>query len=373
MKRIYKAFLSFLFRVPVFVECLKTYIAEWFAILRKRGLYKNIKWTKEEKKAFNDFWKLHYGKRISNRWHRLYQSMNGVFRIDYIPEMLYTTKIEYKYNDYMHCKVLSDKSLLDVLFNERIDGVRVPNTYFANSNGLFLNTRRENISFENALDIISDLGFAVIKPIVDSSSGQNVRILNIHNGIDCISNESVESILLKYGKNYIVQEKIVPHSELSTIYPNSINTFRVISYVLDDQVYIAPVSLRIGSGGSTVDNIHAGGMVISVNNNGELNKYAYVLGYGDSNLLCESHPDTGVVFDGYKFSFVEDLIEVAKKLHGFVSNVGIISWDFTVDENKNFVILEVNLKGQSVWFPQVISAKSLFGENTAKFLDELNK
>lgn len=372
MKNFYKKFLNFLFNIPLKVENCKTIFFEWYAILRKKTLYKNVTWTKEQQKEFDEFWKNSYGKKISNRWHRLYQSMNGIYKIDYIPELLYTTKIENKNNDYYYSKVLSDKSLLGVIFNNKIPNVRTPKTYIINSFGVFYNSEREIISEKDAIQILENIGEAVIKPTVDSSSGKNIKILDLHNGINIKDDVSIKELLSSYSSNYIVQEKIQPHPDLKKIYPNAINTLRVISYVLNSKVYVAPISLRIGSGGNAVDNIHAGGMVIGVSNTGELNNKAYRLGYGDTTEIFYEHPDTKVIFKEVKLDFIKELIEVAKKLHGLTSNIGIISWDFTIDADGNFVIIEVNLKGQSVWFPQMISGQPLLGENTREYLSSLN-
>ena len=177
MKKLYKSFLNFLMRTPEKIEVMKTNFFEWYAIFRKRKLYKNIKWSKEQQRAFDSFWKCYYGKKISNRWHRLYQSMNGVFNIEYIPEKLYTTKIEPKTNDLYYCKVLSDKALLGVLFDNRIANVRTPKTYIANSYGVFYDSNRRIISEAEALQIVADIGGAVIKHTTDSSSGHNIKIL----------------------------------------------------------------------------------------------------------------------------------------------------------------------------------------------------
>lgn len=373
MKKIYKKFLGFLFSVPVKIENTKTYFFEWFAIIRKAPLYKHIKWTKEQQKEFDTFWKNNYGKKISNRWHKLYESMNGVYRFDYIPEIIFTTKIEPNFNNFYYGKILSDKSLLDTFYNNRVPGVRTPKTLLTNNFGVFYDSNRKIISEKVAIEILSDIGNAVIKPTIESSSGSGIKILNISNGINILDNTSLKNILKQYKTNYIIQEKIKPHKELKDIYSSSINTVRITSYILDSEVHVAPIALRIGSGGSFVDNIHAGGIGISVDNLGYLNKYAYKLGYGDSKEKLLKHPDSNVVFENYYLGFIDKLINTAKQLHGITPNIGVISWDFTVDECGDIIIVEINLKGQGVWFPQTISGKSLFGENAARFLNQFTQ
>ncbi len=368
MKKLYNRFLNFAEKIPLKMEIFKTFIAEWFAILRKKPLYKNVKWTKQQQKEFDEFWKKNYAKKISNRWHKLYEASNGVHRVDYLPEIIYSTKIEPKFNNYAYSKVYADKNLNELFFNNKAEGVRTPKCYLSNMHGRFYDENRHLISKEKALELFSNIGEAVIKPTVDSSSGKNVIIVNMKNGINERNGTLAEDIVNDFSKNFIVQEKICPSKELSTLYPTAINTIRTISYIVGETIHIAPISLRIGGGGGEVDNIHAGGMSIAVDNNGNLSKYAYRLGYGDSFEKFAAHPDTQVVFEGYKLSFVDKLISTAKRLHEMAANIGIISWDFTVDSEGNIVVIEANFNGQSVWFPQMLSGNSFFGDNTASLL-----
>lgn len=371
MKKIYRMILGLLGNLPVILEIIKTYIAEWVAIIRKRPLYKHIKWTKEQQKEFDEYWKKNYGKKISNRWHKLYEASNGVHRTDYLPEIIYSTKIEPRQNNYTYCCVYADKNLNGIFFNNRIENVRTPDCFLSNNHSYFYDGNRNIISREKAVDILNNAGKAVIKPAVDSSSGHDVIIVDMKNGRDIRSGKAAQDIFEYYKNNFIVQEKIEQSSELSTLYPSSINTVRVISYIVDDEVCVAPVSLRIGGNGSEVDNIHAGGMSIAVSDDGALAERAYRLGYGDSFECFDKHPDTGVVFKGYKLSFVDRLISTAKRLHGMTANIGVISWDFTVDNNDNIVVIEANFRGQSVWFPQMLSGESFYGKNTEKVLQAL--
>ena len=373
MKRFYRKIVNFLLGIVVTTEKAKTKLFEKIAIKKKKKIYKTVKWSKEQQKQFDIFWKTNYGKKIPNKWHKLYQKSNGVFNVEYIPEILFSTQIEPTLNDYYQTKVFADKNLNDLLFNNRIEGVRTPRTYLLNSFGRFYDGNRNLISKKEAINILSSLSFAVIKPTVNTSSGNDVKILSMINGVNQKTGETAEQLIEKYRQDFIVQEKIVPNEQLKALYPHSINTIRVITYILDDKINVCPISLRIGGNGSEIDNIHAGGMSIAVSNQGELSKFAYRLGYGDKEDKFDSHPDTGVEFDGYKLDFIENVVKVAKKLHTFTLGVGIISWDFTVNDKNEIIVIEANYRGQSAWFPQMLSGRALFGENTSSVLKNLNK
>lgn len=162
----------------------------------------------------------------------------------------------------------------------------------------------------------------------------------------------------------VVQECIKQHEKLSALYSNSVNTFRVITYLWNGQIYHVPLALRIGQGGGYLDNAHAGGMFIGVSDAGKLNPVAYTE-FGDQ---YEEHPDTHIKFEDYEIDFVPEIIETAKKLHLNAPQLGIISWDIAVDEFETMVLIEANTRGQSIWFPQMANGKGAFGKNTKEIL-----
>lgn len=125
-----------------------------------------------------------------------------------------------------------------------------------------------------------------------------------------------------------------------------------------------PLALRIGQGGGYLDNAHAGGMFIGVSDTGQLNSVAFTE-FGDR---YEKHPDTQIEFKNYVIDFVPEIIKTTEKLHLSTPQLGIISWDITVDECKMIVLIGANTRGQSIWFPQMANGKGAFGENTKEIL-----
>ena len=189
-------------------------------------------------------------------------------------------------------------------------------------------------------------------------------MINMNDGIDKIKNENLRTVFKKMGQNFIVQKKVVPHQAFSTLYPNSINTLRVVTYMMQDKIRTAPIVMRIGQGGGVVDNAHAGGMFIGVKNDGELLKEAFT----EYQNRYTAHPDTGIVFEGYQIPCVPEIKKAAINLHENLPMFQFVSWDFTVDKDGNIVLIEVNLHSQSVWIPQIAHGKAMFGDDTAELL-----
>ena len=290
-------------------------------------------------------WQQGYGRKIPYNWHKLYQSFTGKFDALYFPEILYTTKLEVLMNPRHICRVLSDKNLLNTLFKD--DYVKVPKTIVANARGYLYDQNHKPISKKKMLEILHDAGEIMIKPTINTDSGRGITMHNIQDGVDLLSGESVNSLIAKLKDNYVVQEKLVAHPAYAKLYAQSINTIRVVTYIVADSVNHAPLYMRIGRGGRFVDNINAGGLFIGLTDEGLLNK----LGFSEKQDRFYKHPDSGIVFEGYKVPATLQVIEAAKRLHGRLPGLGIISWDFMVDQDENVVLVECNLDSQDTYYP----------------------
>ena len=240
-------------------------------------------------------------------------------------------------------------------------GVNVPRTIIENCSGLYYNGNRTLVRNREAAQRIVDQFFqtherAIIKPTVDTNSGANVGVLT-----------SAEHIIgPEYRENYVVQEVIVNQSDVKALNPHSLNTFRIITYICDGELFCAPVILRMGRGESHLDNAHAGGIFVGVKSDGSLCPYAYSE-YGER---FNKHPYSNIVFDGYRIKNFNLLTETALKCHTSVPHIKMISWDLTLNHDGYPTLIEQNLYGQAVWISQIAHGEAIFGDNTEKMLLE---
>lgn len=367
----YRRIIHGLENLIVRVEVWKNKYSEKKAIKKKMPLYENVKWTDGEKKRFEDYWITYYGEPIADYWHKLYQSISGVFDEKYFPDYLYSTELEWRLNPKAYCDVLSDKNLLVSLFSH--DDLCIPCTYVSCANGVFQDSDHAVITKEKAIAIASNVGKAVIKPTVESGSGHGVRVVTMENGIDVRTGDTLQNILNGFERNFVVQELITPCDEINTLSPNALSTFRVMTYITDHGIFAAPLSMRIGTGASDVDNIHSGGLVIGVNRDGTLKKYAYRLGYADRNDSLTAHPDSGIIFENYQIPMTSEILDMAIELHKRIPQLGIVSWDFSVNHKKQVTLIEINTRDQAVWFTQMVNGEAVFGDNTPYFLDVVKR
>lgn len=339
---------------------------EYKNIKRKKSQWRKIELSVEQDKEIKDYYRAYYGKPIKTYWHRLYQSYLGVYHKNYFPEILLSTKLEPLLNPYRIAEFLGDKNLISQFFHN-IEDLHIPKTYLSCSNGIFRNDNYELLSVKEATKAIANIGSCIIKKTLDTSSGRDVQLCNIKNGIDSIKGEKLENILKSFGNHFVIQELIEQNERLKILNPTSVNTFRVMSYFCHNELYVCPIALRLGRSNADRDNIHYGGIVVGVNADDTLKPTAFSE-YGEG---FDCHPDTGVKFEGYSIGEgkVDALINMAKLLHARMPYLGILSWDFTIDKEGKIVIIEVNTTGQSAWFCQMVNGEPLFGDNTPQILN----
>jgi len=340
-----------------------TYKAEIRNIERKKSLWSSVKITPKKESEIHDYWKNLTGIDIDSRWHRLYSSyLGGDVLVDYFPEVLYSTKLENKLSNLKFNGILNDKGFIISIFPGN-DEYRNPEVVVYNSYGIYSDCHKSIISEEEARKRIGDCGTVIVKPTIDTSSGEGVLKVKFENGIDKKSGITVTQLIKQYKQNFIVQECVKQSDYLSNLCDKSLNTFRVITYICDGKVFNAPLSLRMGTGTSFLDNIHAGGIGIGITCDYKCRKYAF----SEMGEKYEVHPYSNVMFEGYDITPLGAVVKVAKELHGRVPMLKMISWDWSLDENNKPVLIELNITGQSVWFPQMLNGESFFGDQTEYF------
>lgn len=324
--------------------------------------------TQEQKNKIDKLFIENYGKKVPYDWHKYYSSYTGNFDEKYIPELIFIPEIERKFVPEDCAGVFSDKNLLPLLVSG-IDNVRTANIIVSCECGILRNSNMEFISCDEAERILYNIGKAFIKPTKDSNSGKGCAIVNIQNGFDKNSGLPINELLKKQGKDFNIQELLVNCKSIRNLHPESINTFRITTYIWNGSIYHFPLLMRIAQGKNNLDNAHAGGMFIGVSDSGKLCDCAFT----EFQDRYYAHPDTKIKFAGYEINETPKMLEAVEKLHQRIPQVGMISWDVTVDNNGCVVIVEINLQGQTIWMSQMSNGKGAFGDNTAEILKWISK
>jgi hypothetical protein len=140
---------------------------------------------------------------------------------------------------------------------------------------------------------------------------------------------TMEQLREKLDGIYLLQERIHQHPELSRLHPGSVNTLRMITVRQQSGVDLLCATQRIGTGGRSVDNFAAGGMIVSIDpQTGRLRGDAlFKPGKG---RRADRHPDSGIVLEGFQVPFFAEAVKLTTDLHRFFYGIRSIGWDIAI-------------------------------------------
>lgn len=333
---------------------------------RRKEIYESVKLTSKQIKSINDLFIKNYGKKVPNWWHKEYTAFTGNFDVNYFPELLYIPEFEkYMNHDSSLANVLENKNLLPIFASST--NIKMPENIIYSREYIVKNHNNKILNKNEIIETISNVGDCFYKPSTDSGSGIGCKIFNFKNGKDEISGSTVEEIVNNFDKNFVIQKRVKCHESISKLYDGSVNTFRIITYRWHDEFINCPSIMRIGQNGSYLDNAHAGGMFIAIDDDGTLHETAFT----EFKTEYRCHPNTNIVFNNYKIDLFPKVIEAALEMHKSVPEIGIINWDFTIDEDGNPLLIEANINGGGIWLIQMAHGKSAFGNTTPEILEWL--
>ena len=123
----------------------------------------------------------------------------------------------------------------------------------------------------------------------------------------------------------------------------------------------------MGANGANVDNVHSGGLVCGISNEGVLGKYAFDLSLN----TFERHPQ-GFVFEGKTIIGFDECVGITKRLAPrFVYSSRLISWDYTIGEDGHPIFIEGNFHYGGISNIHQICNGPIFGNNTKDVLEEV--
>lgn len=335
---------------------------------RRVEIFNSTKLSQEQIDSVEKLYKNNYGKKIPLTWHKSYTAYTGRFDKYYFPEILYIPEFE-RYMNYNQslANVLEDKNLLYVF--AKASNVRMPRMYLSCQAGIYKDAENKVLDFEKACALISNIGVCFAKPSIGTDSGRGCEVYCLVNGTDTKSGKTSDMILKDLGKNFTIQERLVCHESIRKIYDGSVNTFRIMTYRWKNQIIVAPIIMRIGRGGSYLDNAHAGGMFIALSDDGTLHKTAFT----EFKEEFVEHPDSKLKFEGYRIPLLPNVVDAVKRMHYSLPAIGVINWDMTLDESGQPVLIEANVNGGSIWLFQMAHGCGVFGERTPEILRWLHK
>lgn len=125
----------------------------------------------------------------------------------------------------------------------------------------------------------------------------------------------------------VLEEVIVQHPEMAKLHPQSVNTLRIVTDVVGETIHIAYIVVKIGTGDGFCDNSGQGGVICRVDpESGKIVSVAT----DDYFHVFETHPDTGIEFQGYPIPMIDEAIALARKVAQVVPEIRHVGWDIAI-------------------------------------------
>lgn len=208
-----------------------------------------------------------------------------------------------KYNDPAYIDIFEDKGKFDKKFSDLIHRE-------------FLDLRTAN---EQEFRAFLEKHTAVIMKPLNGGAGK---------GVFKLTAEEYNSNPFKFEdyKNYIAEEIIVQHPDMSLLNPTSVNTIRVLTF----KGKIISCAMRIGGSTAVVDNIHNGGFCAHIDIETGVVDSMFMDRYLKKVMF---HPVTGMSCLGFKVPNWEILKKVVSDAACRYPQVSYVGWDVAITQD----------------------------------------
>lgn len=187
-------------------------------------------------------------------------------------------------------------------------------------------------SKEDLIMFIKNKDFIIGKNVW-GGGGKQVYLINLKDY------KTIDSLFKYLNENNInlIEDFIVQHSKLNELYPNSVNTIRLVTFYKDNKINIIAAYLRIGKN-KYVDNIRSGGILVKIDIKSGITN---TVGADYNGNIFEFHPKTKKKLIGFKLPLWKESIEMVIKAANKYKEVGIVGWDVAITE-KGPLLIEGN-------------------------------
>ena len=266
-------------------------------------------------------------------WLVLFTEIRGEFHEGWIPCEYYRLRLTRKLNPSASSYLSFKKSFDHRLFGD----FSFPYIVFK-TNGIFFDMNLNVLDEETALEKIHNTEGEVLIKKESGRWGKDITFIEAG---------KVKRDNLPQSYDYLVQRKAIQHDHINAVYPGSVNTLRITTYLdFDATVKVKNVIMRVGTGGTRTDNFKTGGRFLFLDDQGMCRNHAY------AGITLEpeyNHPDTGFEYSRLRVTALEQAKQRCIESHYKYPYLRLIGWDVFIDRENNPRLLEWNGKLPGYW------------------------
>ncbi|HEY9114844.1 MAG TPA: sugar-transfer associated ATP-grasp domain-containing protein [Bacteroidales bacterium] len=161
------------------------------------------------------------------------------------------------------------------------------------------------------------------------------------NGKECSKDVFLNKL---QNKICIIQRKIDSHFDIRKINDSALNTTRIVTIRNGDDIKYLAGFQSFATNGAEIDSWSSGSVYAGIDiENSCLKKYAITSVSDNRPGLLEEHPDSNIVFEGYKIPYLNESVELCIKAHRLFYFNFVIGWDIAITDDGP-IIVEANEK-----------------------------
>lgn len=271
--------------------------------------------TKEIMNEIREYARERFGSKSYWPWLALYTEVKGQFIKGWMP---------YDYYKLVFLPGINTKPALYLndfkTYDYRLFGEFSIRPLFLFISGIYYTTDLEIFDYDDLMKFVSIYDNLIVIKEEGGRGGKQIRIIN---------SSQFKPTLLNPKKNYVIQPYIKQYKALMDLYPNSVNTFRVTTYLnRKGTIDIKFVMLRFGIDGNKVDNLSSGGGYLFFDLNGNPDTYSYdIFGFP----IGDRHKNTGYIYSNIRIPQFQEMLFKCVEAHKKFPYSKLIGWDVSID------------------------------------------
>lgn len=152
---------------------------------------------------------------------------------------------------------------------------------------------------------------------------------------------------LKTSGQTLIEEVLEQHVALDALYPDAVNTVRMVTMTGQNGApHLLYAAIRLGRSGSTIDNFHSGGLVCPIDM-----KKGHLIGPAADlqGEAYESHPDSGIRFDGYFLPYWKEVLTLTAKATQKIPGIRFVGWDLAITATGPVLVAATPTPGHDIY------------------------
>jgi hypothetical protein len=303
---------------------------------------KNLSRIRHEIRICKKYWKCYPHHYFINNLYRSDNEITDEELINYIPQFYWHYVFLPHYSSPLYYRIGENKLIIEQFFKAL--RISQPKTLCLLLHGDVYSSGMERLSGDQIQqELLQKNPEKIFVKPAESYGGKGIQIFHKNSPGHYVNDNDVSfdlDFLNTIGKDqdYIIQYGITQSQEISDIYPESVNTFRVITENKNGQARIVCAMLRIGRDHKEIDNISSGGICVKIDLiTGKLGDFA--ISYNDEKI--DHHPDTHVAFRNVTISQWDEIRKFTINSASKMPYLTYLGWDIALTP-EGPVAIEIN-------------------------------